>query len=157
MSDQFEASADASHTVPLQASALRVGGFVVLRGFPCKIAEMTSAKTGKHGGCKVHLSAIDIFTNRKYEEHFMSTDNVDVPLVSKHEYQLIAVDDDGFLTLLSDKNAQTKEDLVAPDNEVGREIRDAISTEAEGDEEKTYFVQTMVAMGKEVVVSLSSK
>jgi translation elongation factor P/translation initiation factor 5A len=33
------------------------------------------------------MTAIDIFTARKYEEIFSSTENIDVPLVSKAEYQ----------------------------------------------------------------------
>ena len=29
---------------------------------PCKIVEMSTSKTGKHGHAKVHLVALDIFT-----------------------------------------------------------------------------------------------
>jgi translation elongation factor P/translation initiation factor 5A len=49
---------------------------------------MSTSKTGKHGGAKIHLTAIDIFTGRKYEEIFSSTENIDVPIVAKGEYQV---------------------------------------------------------------------
>ena len=40
---------------PQQCSALRKGGHVIIKGKPCKIVEMSTSKTGKHGHAKVHL------------------------------------------------------------------------------------------------------
>lgn len=44
----------------LQCSALRKGGHVVIKGRPCKIIDMSTSKTGKHGHAKVHLIATDV-------------------------------------------------------------------------------------------------
>lgn len=151
MTEQFVADAEASMTIPMQASALRVGGYVLLRGFPCRIIDMTTSKTGKHGGAKIHLVAVDLFTGRKYEEHFMSTDNVEVPIVTKNEYQLVEIDDEGFLSLITTKGT-TKEDLKLDQNEVGQQLRELWSNDRDADA-PDVFVQTLAAMGKEAVVS----
>jgi len=74
----------------MQCSALRKGGHVVIKGRPCKIVDMSTSKTGKHGHAKVHLVAIDIFTGKKLEELCPSTHNMDVPNVARREYQLVS-------------------------------------------------------------------
>ena len=55
--DDFQsADSGASSTYPQQCSALRKNGFVMLKGRPCKIVEMSTSKTGKHGHAKVLMS-----------------------------------------------------------------------------------------------------
>lgn len=84
------ADAGASLTYPTQCSALRKNGHVVIKNRPCKIVDMSTSKTGKHGHAKVNIVALDIFTGRKYEDLSPSTHNMDVPNVSRKEYQLVS-------------------------------------------------------------------
>jgi translation initiation factor 5A len=63
MADDFQTTdSGASLTTPEEASALRKGGFVCIKGFPCKISDISKSKTGKHGSAKIATVGIDIFT-----------------------------------------------------------------------------------------------
>jgi len=141
-----EASAGASTTFPMQCSALRKNGHVVIKGRPCKIVEMSTSKTGKHGHAKVHLVAIDIFTGKKLEELCPSTHNMDVPNVSRTEYQFSYIDD-GFLHLIKPDGTE-KNDVRVPEGEIGDRI-------SEFEEAGTDILVTIIsAMGEEAAISV---
>ncbi|KAN0000303.1 hypothetical protein ACTFIZ_000745 [Dictyostelium cf. discoideum] len=141
-----QAGSGASLTFPIQCSALRKNGFVVIKGFPCKIVDMSTSKTGKHGHAKVNITAIDIFTGKKYEEICPSTHNIDVPNVSRKEYTVMDVQD-GYLSLL-DAAGEVKEDLPLPEDDIGKEISQMLK------DGKEPLVSVISALGKEGVVSV---
>ncbi|CAH8506762.1 unnamed protein product [Schistosoma rodhaini] len=121
----------ASKTLPKQCSALRKGGHVVMKDRPCKIVEMSTSKTGKHGSAKVHLVGIDIFTGKKYEENRTSSHTMDVPVITSKDYQLVDIKD-GFLSLMGE-DLNMFEDIPVPDNEVGRELQEKWNSRGESD------------------------
>ncbi|KAI0525133.1 hypothetical protein KFK09_004524 [Dendrobium nobile] len=96
---QFESKADAgaSKTYPQQAGTIRKNGYIVIKGRPCKVVEVSTSKTGKHGHAKCHFVAIDIFTSKKLEDIVPSSHNCDVPHVNRTDYQLIDISEDGFI------------------------------------------------------------
>merc|ERR1711883_14271 len=112
--------AGASETFPQQCSALRKNGFVMIKNRPCKIVEMSTSKTGKHGHAKVHMVALDIFTGKKLEDICPSTHNMNVPNVTRKDYQMCSIDD-GFCELMDD-DGEMKSDLKVPDDDVGKEV-----------------------------------
>ncbi|KAG6908472.1 translation initiation factor eIF5A [Tephrocybe rancida] len=132
------ASAGASLTFPMQCSALRKNGHVVIKGRPCKIVDMSTSKTGKHGHAKVHLVAID-------EDISPSTHNMDVPNVTRNEYQLVNIDD-GFLNLMNQEGAP-KDDVKVPEGDLGKEIQGGFN------EGKDLLVTIISAMSEEQAIS----
>merc|ERR1712164_141642 len=135
---------NASDTYPLQASAIKKGAHAVMKGHPCKVIEMSTSKTGKHGHAKVHMVGLDIFTNRKLEDICPSTHNMDVPNVSRKDFQLMAIDD-GYVDMMDDEGNQ-RSDLQLPEDDMGKEIKQA----AENGE--TFYVTVLKACGEEKII-----
>jgi len=147
--EEFQsASSGASKTFPMQCSALRKGGYVVLKGFPCKVVDMSTSKTGKHGHAKVHLVGVDIFTGKKYEDLSPSTHNMDVPEVTRVDYQLCDVTDDGFVSLMSIDGSSTKDDLRVPEGELGDQLRSGFK------DGKDIVVSVLGALDQEQIVAI---
>jgi len=150
MADQFDdeevqsSDAGSADTFPQQCSALRKNGHVMIKDRPCKIVEMSTSKTGKHGHAKVHMIALDIFTGKKLEDICPSTHNMSVPIVTRKDYQCIGIDD-GFCQLM-DEGGEMKEDLKVPDDDIGKEVTD--KTEAG----ENFVVTVLSAVGEERIV-----
>jgi len=150
MSDEhdFQSSdSGASKTYPAQCSSLRKNGYVVMKGFPCKIVDMSTSKTGKHGHAKVHLIGIDIFTGKKVEDISPSTHNMDVPEVTRFDFQLLDCTDDGFTSLML-PDGTTKDDLKVPEGELGKQIIDEFKAG------KDLTVTVLGALGQEVIIAV---
>lgn len=140
-------SSNASTTYPMQCSALRKNGHVMIKGRPCKIVDMSTSKTGKHGHAKVHLVGIDIFNGKRYEDLCPSTHNIDVPNVSRLDFQLLDISDDGFVSLMTDKG-DTRDDLRLPEDEIGEKIREEFAKD-----DNTVLVTVISAVNEEAIIA----
>lgn len=155
MSDEnheFEtADAGAAHTYPSEAGALRKGGHVLLKGFPCKITEISISKTGKHGHAKAAITGNDIFTGKKKEDMCPTSHNMEVPNVFKNEFTLCNVDEDTGAVDVLLENGELKSDLNLPDaTEELQKVAESIKTMfAAGDDVR---ITVLSAMGKEMIV-----
>jgi translation initiation factor 5A len=128
----------------------------MIKGHPCKVAEVSTSKTGKHGHAKAHIVALDIFTSKKYEDLCPTSHNVEVPFVNRTEYQLLDINNDGGVSLLLE-SGETKDDLNLPcykvqgepteeDEKVQKNIKDDFEAG------KTVVVAVLSACGEEKVV-----
>eukprot|EP00735_Rhodelphis_limneticus_P009145 TRINITY_DN2565_c0_g1::TRINITY_DN2565_c0_g1_i1::g.19304::m.19304 TRINITY_DN2565_c0_g1::TRINITY_DN2565_c0_g1_i1::g.19304 ORF type:complete len:159 (+),score=74.41,sp/P24922/IF5A2_NICPL/61.44/2e-62,eIF-5a/PF01287.15/1.2e-23,EFP_N/PF08207.7/0.043 TRINITY_DN2565_c0_g1_i1:52-528(+) len=144
---QFETGdAGASHTFPMEAGQIRKGGFMVIKDRPCKVMDVSTSKTGKHGHAKCNFVAIDIFTGKKLEDMVPSTHNTSVPIVVRKEFTLLDVSEDGFAVMM-DENSNTKEDLKIPDDEVGAKIKEDLAAG------RSLSVTVLAAMGEEKIIA----
>uniref|UniRef100_A0A1E1X1A0 Eukaryotic translation initiation factor 5A n=1 Tax=Amblyomma aureolatum TaxID=187763 RepID=A0A1E1X1A0_9ACAR len=116
---------------------------MMAKGKPCKVVEYSTSKTGKHGHAKANITGVDIFTGKKYEDVCPTSHNMEVPHVKRTEFQLIGVDDDGFVSLLN-TDGTCKDDLQLPRDSDG------------SFDDVAKQIQALVAAGKEVLVTVLS-
>ena len=144
--------AGASETYPMEAGQIRKGGHLMIKGNPCKVLDVSTSKTGKHGHAKCHFVAQDIFTGKKMEDLVPASHTTMIPFVKKVEYQAIGLDEE-FLTLLTEAG-DTREDIKLPKflnmappdaEEVSKRIEDMLA------KEEDFNVIVLCACGKEVV------
>nr|ABV22337.1 translation initiation factor 5A [Noctiluca scintillans] len=113
--ETFESTESGAALVfPQQAGEIRRGSHIMIKGHPCKVAEVSTSKTGKHGHAKAHIVALDLFTNKKYEDLCPTSHNVEVPFVNKTEYQLLSADGDTGEVQLLTESGETKDDISLP-------------------------------------------
>lgn len=135
-------------TTPLEANAgAKKGHYIAINGRPCKIADVSTSKTGKHGHAKAVIVGIDIFTGKKMEYMTPTSHNIDVPIIKRTKMMVSAIDDE-YLVLLDD-NGETKEDLKIPEGKLGKEIVENYENE------KEVNVEIVSSMGEEHVLGYS--
>ena len=140
-----------TRTFPKQAGALKKGDFAILDGFPCKIQEITTSKTGKHGHAKASIMGYDIFDGKKHEDSCPTSHNLDCPEVVTNNFQLMDIAEDGYLTLL-DEDGNEKTDLKMPtDPELANKIRSMF------DDGKDLIVTVQQAVGKEAAIDVKEE
>lgn len=142
------ASAGASETIPMEAGQIRKGGLIMIKGQPCKVSEVSTSKTGKHGHAKCNFIAYNIFNNKKLEDMIPSTHGTTVPVVSRNEYTLMDITDEGFMSLMTEEGS-TREDLKLPDHPENYKFE----LQKEFDDGKTLILTVLKACGQEQVMS----
>lgn len=125
-------------------------------GVPCclrfvllpQIVDYSTSKTGKHGHAKANITGVDIFTSRKYEDISPTSHNMLQPIVTRKDYQLVDIDEDGYLTLMDEKN-DTRADLKIDEDsdESHKKLKEDF------DEGKDLLVTVLAAMGTEKIIA----
>lgn len=122
----------------------------MLKGFPCKVSDYSTAKPGKHGASKASIVGNDIFTGKKYEDSMPTSSTVLIPNVLKVEYEVADIDDDDFVSLIK-LDGELKSDLKLPvDEDLHDELKDM--WENNKDKGQVYF-SVISAVNQEKIVS----
>ncbi|WAR13700.1 IF5A-like protein [Mya arenaria] len=130
------------------ASGLRVNGHVMLHEHPCKIVNMTSNSTGKHGHAMTHVVGVHLITARKYEHIFKSTHTANVPVVQKKEFVVVDMNKEGWLAIMDDGGV-IRHDLRVEDDAIRQSIAERI--DKQGDED--ILVTVLKVLNQEVVMA----
>eukprot|EP01083_Nonionella_stella_P267713 904457_1 len=141
--------AGASLTIPMEAGNIKKGGFIMIKGRPCKVLNIAVSKTGKHGHAKCNFTATDIFTGKKLEDMVPGSHGTTVPIVNKSDWEIIDIGEDGEVTLM-DEGGNQKTDVNLPNIPAGfgEEIRNAWN-----DGENVVSVTVQAAVGEEQIIA----
>src|SRR5512136_2398022 len=97
-------------TKPMDVGELRVGGYMMIEGEPCKIVDISKSKPGKHGSAKARIVAIGVFDNQKRQFVKPVDAGAEVPIIDKRTGQVFAVNTTGVQIM----DLETYEYLDAP-------------------------------------------
>jgi len=94
----------------MSVGELRVGGYMMIDGEPCRIMDVTKSKPGKHGAAKARIVAIGVFDGQKRQFVKPVDANAEVPIIDKRPGQVFAVNPSGVQIM----DLETYEYLDAP-------------------------------------------
>jgi len=80
---------------PVDVGELRVGGYMIIDGEPCRIVDIAKSKPGKHGAAKARIVAIGIFDNQKRQFVKSVDGGAEVPIIDKRAGQVFSVNPNG--------------------------------------------------------------
>ena len=70
---------------------LKVGSYALINGIPCRIAQVTKSKPGKHGSAKFRCVAISLFDGTKQSFVDSTGATITIPLVDKRSGQVVSM------------------------------------------------------------------
>jgi translation initiation factor 5A len=126
---------------------------MMIKEKPCKVMDISTSKTGKHGHAKANITGIDIFTGKKYEDSCPTSHNIEVPNISRIEFQVLNVADDGQVSLLTE-GGETKDDLDLPKDTDGKEDELAGQIRQMFNDGKSLLVTVVGACGFEKIMGV---
>jgi translation initiation factor 5A len=112
-------ASDPDQTDTIPASQLKKPGYVMIKGFPCKITELNQKpKATARGNDRLEIIGLHLFTGKKYNDTVNLTAGtggmVVVPKVEKAEYDVLDVDTRNKTVSVLMESGETKDDLNFP-------------------------------------------
>jgi translation initiation factor 5A len=150
LNDFEKAESGASMSIPIQISDVKKGVHILMgENRPCKVMEITTSKTGKHGHAKANITGVDIFNGRKYQDVSPVSHAKECPEVKRTEWIVMSIDEEGFVSMVN-KLGKQKEDLKLPndipeDEETCKRIKEGLEAG------KTMMVTVLESMGLEKI------
>lgn len=137
--------------MPIEAHDVKKSKFVMLKGRPCKIMDVKTSKTGKHGHMKCNITGIDVLTAKKYNDVVPGHANMVEFKLEKNELQLIDIAADG--TTISCLTKENKEVTVVtnPEDEVFQKLKADFDA---GKQLNVTVIKAPVESGKDVYTDI---
>ena len=141
-------------TEPIRAGEVKKGMVILLKGSPCKVVNISTSKTGKHGHAKANITGLDIFTGKKYQDMSPTSHNMTKPIVTLKKYLLVDILDDGYTSLMDEETSEMVENIRLPtDKDPKPKLGNEIKTKFNND--KDLYITVTYAMNKEAITGYS--
>jgi len=110
----------------VDATALRIGSYIIIEGEAYIVKSMDVSKTGKHGHAKVRFEAIGVLSGRKKVMVVPGHERFDVPMIEKRKAQVLSIM--GDRASLMDSESFENFELNIPE-ELKEQVQDGMSVE----------------------------
>ena len=102
----------------VEVNSLKVGGFIILEGIPCKVTSIDTSKPGKHGSAKARIEGVGIIDGKKRTMIAPTHSKVEVPIIEKKNAQIISIS--GNTAQCMDTESYEMFDMEIPDELQGK-------------------------------------
>jgi len=110
----------------VDATALRIGSYIIIEEEAYVVKSMDVSKTGKHGHAKVRFEAIGVLSGRKKVMVVPGHERFDVPMIEKRKAQVLSIM--GDRAGLMDSESFENFELNIPE-ELKEQVQDGMSVE----------------------------
>ena len=110
----------------VDATALRIGSYIIIEEEAYVVKSMDVSKTGKHGHAKVRFEAIGVLSGRKKVMVVPGHERFDVPMIEKRKAQVLSIM--GDRASLMDSESFENFELNIPE-ELKEQVQDGMSVE----------------------------
>jgi translation initiation factor 5A len=131
------------HTHPKEAHHVKKGAYVMLKDRPCKIVEVKTSKTGKHGHAKCNITGMDVLTNKKYNEVHPGHLKLRAFDLRKTEYDVTDIVDNELTVLTEEGEQEIFMIDFSDDNSVQGKMKAEFEAIQEGDSAR--FIQCVIS------------
>ena len=102
-----------SEKVFATAKDLREGKYLLIDDIPCRIVNIETSKSGKHGAAKMRITGIGVFGNEKKTMLTPGDAEVEVPMIDRKNVQIMSVS--GNTVQVMDSETYEMYDLEVPE------------------------------------------
>jgi translation initiation factor 5A len=94
------------------AKDLKEGKYVLIEDIPCRVVEIESSKSGKHGAAKMRITGIGVFDGQKKVFLCPGDSDVEVPIIERKNVQIMSVN--GTTAQVMDSQTYEMYDIEIP-------------------------------------------
>lgn len=78
----------------VEVGTIKKGSYIIFDNAACRVTDVAVSRPGKHGHAKCRIEAVGLLDDKKRVEVMPGHDHVEVPIIEKHNAQVLSVSGD---------------------------------------------------------------